>query len=446
MPAPPAAPERVDLDAGTIHYRDSGSGPTIVFAHGLLVDGSLWRKVTPLLDGEFRCVVPDLPLGSHREAMKDGADLTPPGVARILADFMGALELDDVTLVGNDTGGAICQLVAANHPERLGRLVLTPCDAYENFLPPFFRPMQYAAKVPGLLTALVQPVRLRAVQKGPLAYGMLISPENIDPDVLDSWVRPYLSDGGVARRDRVPAVDHQPVHDRGGRDTAELRSPNPDRVGTRGPLLQASLRGAARGGDPERAPRADRGLPHLRLRGPAGAPGRADRLVRARDGAGACDGMSEADLGVRSAGAADAEVIGRLLHDFNTEYDEITPGPEAVANRVRELLAGEDFAVLLGGSEPRGLVVLRFRPSIWTPGLECYVAELYVQPEHRRQGLGLALMNAALMAARAQGADYVEVATSEDDTGARALYERLGFVNRERGPDGPVMLVYEREL
>jgi pimeloyl-ACP methyl ester carboxylesterase len=202
MPAPPAAPERVDLDAGTIRYRDSGSGPTIVFAHGLLVDGSLWRKVTPLLDGDFRCVVPDLPLGSHREAMRADADLTPPGVARVLADFMAALELDDVTLVGNDTGGAICQLVAASHPERLGRLVLTPCDAYENFLPPFFRPMQYAAKVPGLLTALVQPIRLRAMQRGPLAYGLLISPENIDPDVLDTWVRPYLSDGGV-RRDTI---------------------------------------------------------------------------------------------------------------------------------------------------------------------------------------------------------------------------------------------------
>jgi ribosomal protein S18 acetylase RimI-like enzyme len=156
--------------------------------------------------------------------------------------------------------------------------------------------------------------------------------------------------------------------------------------------------------------------------------------------------MSEADLGVRPAGAADAEAIGRLLHDFNTEYDEITPGPEAVADRVRELLAGDDFAVLVGGSEPRGLVVLRFRPSIWTPGLECYIAELYVRPEHRRQGLGLALMNAALESARARGADYIEVATSEDDTGARALYERLGFVNRERPPDGPVMLVYEREL
>ncbi len=148
----------------------------------------------------------------------------------------------------------------------------------------------------------------------------------------------------------------------------------------------------------------------------------------------------------RSAGAADAEVIGRLLHDFNTEFEEITPGPDALADRVRELLAGDDFVALLVGGEPQGLAVLRFRPSIWTPGLECYLAELYVQPQHRRQGLGLALMEAALEAARARGADYIEVATSEDDTGARALYERLGFVNRERPPDGPLMLVYEREL
>jgi pimeloyl-ACP methyl ester carboxylesterase len=192
----------VSLPQGTIHYRESGSGPAIVFAHGLLVNGTLWRKVTPLLEGRFRCVVPDLPLGSHREAMKPDADLTPPGVARILADFMAALDLQDVTLVGNNTGGAISQLVAANHPERLGRLVLTPCDAYENFLPPFFRPMQYAAKVPGLLTALVQPVRIRAVQRGPLAFGMLISPDAIDPDVLDAWVRPYLNDRQV-RRDTI---------------------------------------------------------------------------------------------------------------------------------------------------------------------------------------------------------------------------------------------------
>jgi pimeloyl-ACP methyl ester carboxylesterase len=194
--------EKVELDAGPIGYRDSGSGPVIVFAHGLLVDGTLWRKVTPLLDSDFRCVVPDLPLGSHRDPMRAGADLTPPGVARIVADFIEKLGLEDVTLVGNDTGGAISQLVATNHPERLGRLVLTPCDAYENFLPPMFRPLQYAAKVPGVLTAVMQSTRIRAVQRSPLGFGMLISPDRIDPDVLDAWVRPYLGNAGV-RRDTV---------------------------------------------------------------------------------------------------------------------------------------------------------------------------------------------------------------------------------------------------
>jgi ribosomal protein S18 acetylase RimI-like enzyme len=149
---------------------------------------------------------------------------------------------------------------------------------------------------------------------------------------------------------------------------------------------------------------------------------------------------------VRRAGTADSEVIGRLLHDFNTEFDEITPGPEAIADRVRELLAGDDFVVLLAGAGPHGLAVLRFRPSIWTEGLECYLAELYVQPEHRGHGLGRALMTATLETARAEGADYIEVGTSEDDVAARALYEKFGFINRERGPDGPVMYVYEREL
>jgi ribosomal protein S18 acetylase RimI-like enzyme len=149
---------------------------------------------------------------------------------------------------------------------------------------------------------------------------------------------------------------------------------------------------------------------------------------------------------IRRAGPDDAQAIGRLLHDFNTEFDEITPGPQALADRVRDLLGGDDFVVLLGEGESRGLAVLRLRPSIWTQGLECYLAELYVQPEHRRRGLGLALMTAALEVARAEGADYIEVATSEDDVGARALYERLGFINRERGPDGPLMYVYEREL
>ena len=156
--------------------------------------------------------------------------------------------------------------------------------------------------------------------------------------------------------------------------------------------------------------------------------------------------MSEPDLGVRRAGSPDAGVIGRLLHDFNSEFDEPTPGPEAIADRVRELLARDDFIVLLAGDEARGLAVLRFRPSIWTEHLECYLAELYVQPAHRGNGLGRALMTATLDAARTRGADFIEVATSEDDVGARALYESFGFINRERGPDGPVIHMYEREL
>ena len=100
--------DRVVLPQGTIHYSDSGSGPTIVFVHGLLVNGTLWRKVVPRLEANFRCVVPDWPLGSHPEAMATDADLSPIGLAQIVADFLAALDLDDITLIGNDTGGAIC--------------------------------------------------------------------------------------------------------------------------------------------------------------------------------------------------------------------------------------------------------------------------------------------------------------------------------------------------
>src|SRR5262245_4331899 len=115
--------KQIDLPAGVIHYRDTGAGAPIVFVHGLLVNGALWRMVTPPLEAGHRCIVPDLPLGSHRSPMKSDAELSPPGVARLVSDFLEALDLKGVTLVGNDTGGAICQLVAAHHPERIGRLV-----------------------------------------------------------------------------------------------------------------------------------------------------------------------------------------------------------------------------------------------------------------------------------------------------------------------------------
>jgi ribosomal protein S18 acetylase RimI-like enzyme len=149
---------------------------------------------------------------------------------------------------------------------------------------------------------------------------------------------------------------------------------------------------------------------------------------------------------VRRASATDAAAIGRLLHDFNTEFDDITPGPRALAERVTRLLAGGDTIVLLAGEGPDGLAVLRFREAIWMDALECYLAELYVVPDRRGRGTGRALMEASMAVARDEGAAYMDLGTSEDDVAARALYESLGFSNREGRPDGPINLYYEREL
>jgi GNAT superfamily N-acetyltransferase len=149
---------------------------------------------------------------------------------------------------------------------------------------------------------------------------------------------------------------------------------------------------------------------------------------------------------VRQADDADADAIGRLLRDFNTEFEEPTPEPPVIAERIRRLAADEGLVTLLAGPGPDGLAVLRFRPSIWTPGLECYLAELYVVPPRRGEGLGRALMEAAMELARERGADLMYLGTGEDDVAARSLYESLGFTNREKGPDGPLNFFYERDL
>ena len=148
---------------------------------------------------------------------------------------------------------------------------------------------------------------------------------------------------------------------------------------------------------------------------------------------------------VRLAGRDDAGPIGQLLYDFNREFDDPTPAPSALAERIRQLLEGGDTLVLLAGDGPDGLAVLRFRAAIWSTGLECYLAELYVAPASRGQGLGRALMEAALRQARDRGADTMDIGVDEPDLAARRLYESLGFSNREGSSDGPISYFYERE-
>ena len=214
--------KEVELPQGTIRYRESGSGEPIVFVHGLLVNGLLWRKVVPLLEADFRCIVPDLPLGSHPEPMNPDADLSSPGLAAIVDRFIGALGLDRVTLVANDTGGAIAQITAANHPERIGRLVLTNCDAFENFLPPAFRPLQWTARVPGLLTLALQGMRFDLLRRrSPMAFGWLIK-HDLKGAPLEEWMRPFLSSREI-RRDTVKVL--RGIHPRYTLEAAErLRS------------------------------------------------------------------------------------------------------------------------------------------------------------------------------------------------------------------------------
>jgi GNAT superfamily N-acetyltransferase len=149
---------------------------------------------------------------------------------------------------------------------------------------------------------------------------------------------------------------------------------------------------------------------------------------------------------IRRADPKDAVDVARLLHDFNSEYEEPTPGIEALTERGRRMLAEGEMTVLLAGEPPHGLTMIRLRPSIWTGALDAYLEELYVAPPHRGEGSGRALLEGAMDVARRAGAAHIDLGTSEDDTAARGLYESCGFTNREGGPDGPAMLFYEREL
>ena len=185
----------VELPHGTVHYRESGAGAPVVFLHGWLMGARLWDPVVHLLEDEFRCLVPELPFGAHPVPMRTGADLTAAGLGRLVADFLGALDLSDVTLVGNDSGAAVAQVVAARHAGRLGGLVLATGDAFDNFPPKPFRPLIAAART-RTLTALLAMLKARRARSLPTAYGWLTHGD-LPHDLIDQWVAAYFADRGV---------------------------------------------------------------------------------------------------------------------------------------------------------------------------------------------------------------------------------------------------------
>jgi pimeloyl-ACP methyl ester carboxylesterase len=188
--------KEIDLPAGRVRYREAGSGRPIVFVHGYLVDGRLWDGVVDRLSDRYRCIAPDWPIGAQQIAMNPDADLSPPGVASIIASFLEALELDDVTIVGNDSGGAMSQVLVTRHPERVGRLVLTNCDTHENFPPGIFKAMPPLAALPGGMAVLAAPFRIGAVSR---AAFKPFARTRIPDDLISSWMAPSMHDSGIRR-------------------------------------------------------------------------------------------------------------------------------------------------------------------------------------------------------------------------------------------------------
>jgi pimeloyl-ACP methyl ester carboxylesterase len=210
----------VELSTGTIEYEDTGGdGPVIVLLHGLIMDGSLWRKVVEDLRSDYRCVLPTLPLGAHRRPMRDDADLSMRGIADITGRFIECLDLREVTLVMNDWGGAQL-LIGGEHDERIARLALCSCEAFDNVPPKgAARLLPYVARVPGGLSAALLPFRFDRLRRLPMTYGPL-SRRPVPREVMDRWfgpvgeqrairrdLRKYLLSSALARRELLAASD-----------------------------------------------------------------------------------------------------------------------------------------------------------------------------------------------------------------------------------------------
>ena len=193
----------IELPQGRLSYRVAGpegsTVPPVVFVHGLLVNGELWTgTAAALAERGIRSYALDLPLGGNEVALAEDADVGPRGVARLILDFMAALDLRDVTLVGNDTGGALCQFVIDTDAARIGRLVLTNCDAFEQFPPPPFGALVAVGRRPGRLRFAMRMMRPKVLRHSMLGFGGLVT-KPLDPELTARWARPVLADHAVAR-------------------------------------------------------------------------------------------------------------------------------------------------------------------------------------------------------------------------------------------------------
>lgn len=192
----------IELSAGTIEYEDTGGdGPTVVLLHGLMMDASLWDGPIADLSADHRCVAPTLPFGAHRRAMHADADLSLPGVARLVTEFLDRLDLHDVTLVGNDTGGALVQLLMCDDAARVGRAVLVSCDAFDNFPPGLTgKTLVLTGKLPPRMFGLfMQQMRLRPLRRLPIAFGWL----TLRGDAATArWTKPVMKQPEI-RHDAV---------------------------------------------------------------------------------------------------------------------------------------------------------------------------------------------------------------------------------------------------
>lgn len=191
-------PREVELPEGRIRYHERGDGQPIVFVHGIVANADVWRNVVPGLAHRYRCITPDWPLGGHELPMTEGTDFSLFGLADLVDRTLAALDLADVVLVGNDTGGAICQAVAARHPTRLAGLVLTPCDAFDNFLPAPIKHLQLLGRTPTGLKVLAETLRYRPVQRLPIAFGLLTR-RPIPADIMASYTGPLREHAEVRR-------------------------------------------------------------------------------------------------------------------------------------------------------------------------------------------------------------------------------------------------------